>query len=67
MLFESNLNLSIQSNPENDISLDIELNKTCFSKDEYIYGIIVLTPKINSFIKEFLNPYALISIQEKQN
>ena len=67
MLFESNLNLSIQSNPENDISLDIELNKTCFSKDEYIYGIIVLTPKINSFIKEFLNPYALISIQEKHN
>ena len=67
MLFESNLNLSIQSNPENGISLDIELNKTCFSKDEYIYGIIVLTPKINSFIKEFLNPYALISIQEKHN
>ena len=67
MLFESILNLSIQSNPENDISLDIELNKTCFSKGEYIYGIIVLTPKINSFIKEFLNPYALISIQEKQN
>ena len=67
MLFESNLNLSIQSNPENDISLDIELNKTCFSKDEYIYGIIVLTPKINLFIKEFLNPYALISIQENQN
>ena len=67
MLFESNLNLSIQSNPENDISLDIELNKTCFSKDEYIYGIIVLTPKKNSIIKEFLNPYALISIQEKQN
>ena len=67
MLFESILNLSIQSNPENDISLDIELNKTCFSKGEYIYGIIVLTPKINSFIKEFLNPYALISIQEKHN
>ena len=67
MLFESKLNLSIQSNPENDISLDIELNKTCFSKDEYIYGIIVLTPKKNSIIKEFLNPHALISIQEKQN
>ena len=67
MLFESTLNLSIQSNPENDISLDIELNKTCFSNDEYIYGIIVLTPKKNSIIKEFLNPYALISIQEKQN
>ena len=67
MLFESNLNLSIQSNPENDISLDIELNKTCFSKGEYIYGIIVLTPKINSIIKEFLNTYAIISIQEKQN
>ena len=67
MLFESNLNLSIQSNPENDISLDIELNKTCFSKDEYIYGIIVLTPIKNSIIKKFLNPYALISIQEKQN
>ena len=66
-MFKSEIELYQKSNYENDVSLDIELNKTCFSIGEYIHGIIILTPKKNSNIKEFLDPYAIISLKEKQN
>ena len=66
-MFKSEIELYQKSNYENDVSLDIELNKICFSIGEYIHGIIILTPKKNSSIKEFLDPYAVITLKEKQN
>ena len=64
---ETEINLGNKYNYEKDISMTIELDKTCYSKGELIHGIITLTPKENSNIKELLNPYAVISFQEKQN
>jgi len=64
---ETVFSLGKNFNYENEVSMDIELNKTCYSKGETIYGTIILTPKANSKIKELLNPYAVISFQEKQN
>ena len=66
-MLESEINLCMKSNKENDVSMDIELNKTCFSKGEIIYGIIILTPKKNSSTKKFLYPKAIITFKEKQN
>ena len=63
---KSCFNLGDKFNYEKDVSLSIELNKTCYSKGELLKGKIILTPKQNSNITELLNPYAVISFQEKQ-
>ena len=64
---KSSYNLGDKFNYEKEVSLSIELNKTCFSKGELLKGTIILTPKQNSTITELLNPYAVISFQEKQS
>ena len=64
---KSCFNLGDKFNYEKDVSLSIELNKTCYSKGELLKGTIILTPKQNSNITELLNPYAVISFQEKQS
>ena len=64
---KSCFNLGEKFNYEKDVSLSIELNKTCYSKGELLKGTIILTPKQNSNITELLNPYAVISFQEKQS
>ena len=63
---KANFNLESKFNYENEVSLSIELEKTCFSKGELINGIIILTPKPNSTITELINPFATISFYEKQ-
>ena len=60
-----NFNLGDKFNYENEVSLSIELEKTCFSQGEIINGTIILTPKKNSTITELINPFAKISFQEK--
>ena len=64
---ESDFSLGKNFNYEKDVSLSIELNKTCYSPGELINGTIILTPKQNSEIKELTQPYGKISFQEKQN
>ena len=64
---KSSYNLGDKFNYEKEVSLSFELNKTCFSKGELLKGTIILTPKQNSTITELLNPYAVISFQEKQS
>lgn len=64
---KSSYNLGNKFNYEKEVSLSIELNKTCYSKGELLKGTIILTPKQNSTITELLNPYAVISFQEKQS
>ena len=44
-MFKSEIELYQKSNYENDVSLDIELNKTCFSIGEYIHGKFFLQQK----------------------
>ena len=63
---KSKFNLGEKFNYENDVSLSIELEKTCFSQGELIKGNIILTPKPNSPITELITPLAKISFQEKQ-
>jgi len=62
---KSNFNLGDKYNFENEVSLSIELEKTCFSQGELINGTIILTPKPNSTITELINPFAKISFYEK--
>ena len=64
---KSSYNLGDKFNYEKEVSLSIELNKTCYSKGELLKGTIILIPKQNSTITELLNPYAVISFQEKQS
>ena len=53
-------------NSEKNVSITIELNKTCFSRGEMIIGKIILQPKEGHLNQtQLLNPYALISIYEK--
>jgi len=63
---KSNLNLGNKFNFENEVSLSIELEKTCFSQGELINGTIILTPKPNSTITELITPFAKVSFLEKQ-
>ena len=63
---ESFFNLEIKFNHENDVSLSIELEKTCYSKGELINGTLTLTPKPNSKDTELISTVAKISFQEKQ-
>ena len=63
---KSNMNLGNKFNFENEVSLSIELEKTCFSQGELINGAIILTPKPNSTITELITPFAKVSFLEKQ-
>ena len=54
-------------NHEKDVSMKIELNKTCFSLGETIIGTITLTPKENSKITKLLDANAIFTFEEKQN
>ena len=54
-------------NHEKDVSMKIELNKTCFSLGETIIGTITLTPKENSNITKLLDANAIFTFEEKQN
>ena len=58
--------LGDEFNYENDVSLSIELDKTCYSKCEKINGTLILSPKQNSTHTELVNPYAKFSFIEKQ-
>ena len=58
--------LGDEFNYENDVSLSIELDKTCYSKGEKINGILILSPEQNSTHTELVNPYAKFSFIEKQ-
>lgn len=58
--------LGDEFNYENDVSLSIELDKTCYSKDEKINGTLILIPEQNSTHTELVNPYAKFSFIEKQ-
>ena len=63
---ETFFKLGSKFNYENDVSLSIELEKTCYSQGELINGTITLTPKPNSKDRELLSTIAKISFQEKQ-
>ena len=63
---QTDFNLGDKYNYEKDVSLSIELNKTCYSKGELINGTIILTPKPNSQKTELTNPFAKLSFIEKQ-
>ena len=68
MLGDADFNLVEKTNNyEKEISMDIKLNKTCFSIGETIQGTIILTPKPNSTVNKLLNPEAKFIFQEKQN
>ena len=58
--------LGDEFNYENDVSLSIELDKTCYSKGEKINGILILSPEQNSTHTELVNPYVKFSFIEKQ-
>ena len=58
--------LGDEFNYENDVSLSIELDKTCYSKGEKINGTLILSPEQNSTHTELVNPYAKFSFIEKQ-
>jgi hypothetical protein len=58
--------LGDEFNYENDVSLSIELDKTCYSKGEKINGTLILTPEQNSTHTELVNPYVKFSFIEKQ-
>jgi hypothetical protein len=46
--------------------MTIELNKTCFSKGEFIIGKIILKPKDGLLTQtKLINPYGLLSLNEK--
>ena len=45
---KSNFNLGDKYNFENEVSLSIELEKTCFSQGELINGTIILTPTLSN-------------------
>ena len=68
MLGDSNFNLKEKEfNDEKEISMNIKLNKTCFSIGETIHGIITLTPKPDSTIKTLAEPKAKFIFVEKEN
>ena len=53
-------------NSEKNVSMTIELNKTCFSKGEFIIGKIILKPKDGLLTQtQLINPYGLLSLNEK--
>jgi hypothetical protein len=58
--------LGDEFNYENDVSLSIELDKTCYSKGEKINGTLILSPEQNSTHTELVNPYAKFSFIERQ-
>ena len=51
------------NNYEKDVSMTIDLNKTCFFKGEEIKGNIILSSK-NGLKGTLVNPYVIISIKE---
>ena len=52
-------------NFENNVSMIFELNKTCFSKGEIITGNIILSAKEGLIQTQLLNPYAVMTLEEK--
>lgn len=53
-------------NFEKYVSLSIDMNKTCYSKGEIISGNIILLPKNGIKETQLRNPYAIITLEEKQ-
>ena len=53
-----------QYNYESNISMNLEINKTCYSKDETIQGSLFLFLKYGSNSFQIINPYAEITILE---
>ena len=54
-------------NYEKNISMSFDLDKTCYSKGELITGNIILIPKEGIFQTQLLNPYAIITLEERQS
>ena len=52
-------------NFEKNVSMIFELNKTCFSKGEIITGNIILSAKEGLIQTQLLNPYAVMTLEEK--
>ena len=52
-------------NFDKNISMKLELNKTCFSKGEKIKASIFLLPKEDSFQTKLISPYIEIKLVEK--
>ena len=61
--FEKDENYNFESN----ISMNIEINKTCYSKGEIVQGNIFLLPKYGLNANQIINPYAEIRLEEKQH
>ena len=51
-------------NIEKNVSMTLELNKTCFSKGEYVYGSIILRPKEGLQQTLLTSPYATLYLTE---
>ena len=58
--FESDKNFNFEGN----ISMNIELKKTCFSRGEIIKGNIYICPKNTPAPRKILNPFAEITLRE---
>ena len=52
-------------NYEGNISMNIELKKTCYSMGEIIHGNLYLLPKNTSYPTQIINPYAEITLREQ--
>ena len=58
--FEADKNFNFEGN----ISMNIELKKTCYSKGEIIQGNLYICPKHTPAPRKILNPYAEITLRE---
>lgn len=58
--FESNEKYNFEKN----VSMIFEINKTCYSKGEMIFGSIVLTPKDCLVQTQLINPFAKMTLKE---
>lgn len=59
--FETDKNYNFEKN----VSMIVELNKTCYSSGEIITGTIILSAKEGLIQTQLLNPYAMITLEEK--
>ena len=58
--FESNKKYNFEKN----VSMIFDINKTCYSKGEMIFGSIVLTPKDGLVQTQLINPFAKMTLKE---
>ena len=54
----------VKYNYESNISMKLEINKTCYSKGEILKGTLFLTPKSYLYQSQLLDPYVEIKLEE---